>query len=248
MRVYAPSEWGATMDYDSWDEPFTPDDGIALHHGGSSDYPAAQQPYSTAKEMTQLRSWERFHLSKGWRGLAYGWAVGQSGALYRIRGWNRYGAHLGDIDEDGIANNDEIVPIIWIASGTLHVMSPEAEAAIEWLRTNIIEPGSPDATWLYGHKEIQSKPTACPGAGGMDYVSMHRELEVIDMTPEECRQVVREELTLHFGPAWTANDNRRYVKAIVDSVWHAVSSGRKTIVTLDETRDAAVNTDSHFES
>jgi len=189
MRVYAPSEWGATIDYDNWNDPFTPDDGIALHHGGSSDYPAAQPPYTTTKEIAQLRSWERYHLSKGWRGIAYGWAVGQTGNLYRLRGWNRYGAHLGDIDGDGIANNVEIVPIIWIASGLLHTMSPEAEAAIEWLRTNVIEPASPAATWLYGHKEIQPKPTSCPGKGGMDYVTTHREVKDMPLTKEDLDKI-----------------------------------------------------------
>ena len=174
MRVYAPSEWGATMDYDSWTDPFTPDDGIALHHGGWGDYPAHQPPYTFDKEARQLRSWERYHLSKGWRGLAYGWAVGQSGNLYRIRGFNRYGAHLGDIDGDGIANNDEIVPIVFIGSGSRVTLSPAADTAVNWLRINIIEATSPKATRLYGHKEIQPKPTSCPGQYGMQYVTAHR--------------------------------------------------------------------------
>jgi len=177
MAVLSPAEWGASQDYDSWGDTHTPDDGVALHHGGGSDYPAAQTPYTPEKEMVLLRSWERYHLSKGWRGLAYGWGVGQSGTIYRIRGWNRYGAHLGDIDGDGIANNTEIVPVIWIASGNHHQVSDEADQAIAWLRRNVIEQKSPNAKKLWGHKEVQTnKSTACPGVGGMAYVNAHRYL------------------------------------------------------------------------
>lgn len=175
MRVYSPTEWGAQVNYDLWSDPFTPDDGVALHHGGSSNYAAAQAPYTFEKETALLRSWERYHLRKGWRGLAYGFGVAQSGRIYRIRGFNRYGAHLGDIDGDGIANNDEIIPIIWLASGNHHEVTPAADQAISWLRKDVLQVRSPDAIMLYGHKEIQlDKPTACPGPGGMRYVTTHR--------------------------------------------------------------------------
>lgn len=178
MTIYSPEQWGAQVDYDSWNDPFTPDDGVALHHGGSSDYLAAQPPYTFEKETALLRGWERYHLGRGWRGLAYGYGVAQSGRIYRIRGFNRYGAHLGDIDGDGVANNDEIIPIIWLASGKHHTVTEAAHESIVFLRRVIIEARSPAATRLYGHKEIQlDKPTSCPGPGGMDYVVNHRYLE-----------------------------------------------------------------------
>lgn len=178
MRIYSPTEWGARVNYDTWNDPFTPDDGVALHHGGGSDYAAAQPPYTLEKSAQLLRSWERYHLSRGWRGLAYGWGVDQGGRIFRIRGWNRYGAHLGDIDGDGIANNDEIVPIIWIASGNHHQMTEAADQAVQWLRLNVIQAESPNATFLWGHKEVQlDKPTSCPGPGGMAYVSANRQVD-----------------------------------------------------------------------
>jgi hypothetical protein len=172
-----PTGWGARVDYDQWNDPYTPDDGIALHHGGSSDYPAHRKPYSQDKEMAQLRGWEAFHIDgRGWRGIAYGWGLGQSGTLYRLRGWNTYGAHLGDVDGDGIANNAEILPVVFIGSGSRVSLSPAAEATLVRFR-RYAETVAPEATRLYGHKEIQAKPTACPGQLLMDYVTTHRELE-----------------------------------------------------------------------
>lgn len=181
MDVVSPSEWGARVDYDDWGDPYTPDDGVALHHGGGGNYLAHTPPYSRAKEEQQLRAWENYHLSKGWRGLAYGWAVGQTGTLYRIRGWNRYGAHTGDVDGDGIANNSEIVPILFIGSGSRVRLSPAAQESVEWLRRNVIEVRCPDAKRLYGHQEISTTGTTCPGHYGMEYVRTHRLLPEDDM-------------------------------------------------------------------
>lgn len=173
----SPLEWGARVDYDAWDDPYSPDDGIAIHHGGSGDYAAHNEPYYEGKEMAQLRSWERFHIDeRGWRGIAYGWGLGQSGTVYRLRGWNRYGAHLGDHDGDGIANNEEIIPILFIGSGNHTGLSFAAESSLVRLRAYLEEVRGRNLT-LYGHQEIQPKPTACPGPLLMEYVVSHRELE-----------------------------------------------------------------------
>jgi hypothetical protein len=164
---------------------------VVLHHGGGSDYAPGRLPYSIDGEKTQLRSWENYHLSKGWRGLAYGWGLGQTGTVYRIRGWNRYGAHLGDVDGDGIANNDELIPIIWIASGHHHDMSSAAQTSLARLRAEIIQPRAPAAVWLYGHQEVQPSPTLCPGPRGMNYVESNRLLEDDNMpTAEEIAAAV----------------------------------------------------------
>lgn len=177
-EVLSPTDWGARVDYDTWTDPYTPDEGVVIHHGGGGDYPAAQHPFSRDKEMSQLRSWEAFHIDgRGWRGLAYGWGIGQTGTIYRIRGWNRYGAHLGDIDGDGIANNEELIPIIWILSGLIHRSSQAMQDSTAWLRGNVIEPKAPKARQLYGHREVQDKPTICPGPLSMVYVESHRFLD-----------------------------------------------------------------------
>lgn len=176
MRIFSPREWGARVDYDLWDDRYTPDDGVALHHGGSADYPAGRPPFTWEKEVAQLRSWEQYHLSKGWRGLAYGWGVGQTGNVYRIRGWNSYGAHTGDVDGDGISNNSEIVPIIFLGSGNHTALSPAAQASIATLRREVIQVRAPKAIWLYGHQELKGTATSCPGPLLMDYVRTHRRL------------------------------------------------------------------------
>jgi hypothetical protein len=158
-----------------WRDLYSPDDGVALHHGGGSDYPAGRLPYSVEAEKVQLRAWEQYHLGKGWRGLAYGWGVGQTGTIYRIRGWAAYGAHTGDVDGDGIANNDEIIPLIFIGSGNHHSLTVEAQAAIVSIR-RWVEDQTP-ACYLYGHQELKGTATECPGPKLMDYVTTHRYLE-----------------------------------------------------------------------
>jgi hypothetical protein len=177
----SPKDWHALRDYDTWNDPFTPDDGVALHHGGGADYEAHNPPYSQAKEIQQLQQWEGFHIySRGWRGIAYGWAVGQTGTTYRLRGWNKYGAHTGDMDGDGIANNDEIIPILFIGSGSRVALSPAAQAAVERLRYWL----ESQAGWklrLYGHRELKGTVTSCPGVYGMQYVTANRELPEEDM-------------------------------------------------------------------
>ena len=181
----APNDWGAAVNYDKWNDLYIPNEGLALHHGGGGDYSAARSPYTVTKEAAQLRSWEGYHLSKQWRGLAYGWAIGQSGTIYRARGWGIYGAHLGDIDGDGISNNREIIPVIWIASGSHHQMSTQAHEAIEELRV-FIEEHNPAASYLWGHQEVQTnKATVCPGTGGMAYVVEHRNRQKPHTTPPE---------------------------------------------------------------
>jgi hypothetical protein len=173
--AFTPINWGAQVNYDLWTDTYTPDEGVALHHGGGSDYPAGNPPYSLEREMTQLRRWEAYHLNKGWRGLAYGWAIGQTGQVYRARGWGTYGAHLGDIDGDGISNNKEIIPIIFIGSGNHHHLSANAQFQLHNLRAWILT-HAPGSDYLYGHKEVQTKPTACPGPNLMEYVRNNRRL------------------------------------------------------------------------
>ena len=185
----SPKDWGAKAAYDSWNDHYTPDEGIAIHHGGGGDYPAGNAPFSTAKEVKQLLAWEKYHMSKGWRGIAYGWAIGQSGTVYRLRGWNRYGAHLGDIDKDGISNEEEIIPVLFITSGLIHEPSPALLASFEKLRA-WIEAQCKRSLYLYGHKEVQPKPTSCPGPKNMAYVVNNRYLVGVPMIARPSEAVI----------------------------------------------------------
>lgn len=173
----SPQGWGARINYDAWRDEYTPDDSIGLHHGGGGNYVAHQPPYSFAKETAQLRNWEYYHVvRKGWRGLAYGWALGMTGNVYRIRGWNTYGAHSGDRDADHISNNKEVIPILVIGSGNYVSLSRAAEETFGYLR-HYLEEESGRALRLYGHQELKGIVTTCPGPKLMEYVKAHRNLE-----------------------------------------------------------------------
>ena len=172
----APRDWGAQVDYDAWKDPVFEKDAIAIHHGGGGNYPAALQPHSQDKEEALLRKWERYHLAKKWRGIGYGYGVGMTGTVYRLRGWNNYGAHQGDLDGDKVANNKEIVPVILLMSGMLHrhIPSEEMLAGFGRLRAYLEETEGRGLA-LYGHKEVQlRKRTACPGPNNMVWIRQNR--------------------------------------------------------------------------
>lgn len=200
----SPEHWGARVDYDEWGNDYQPNDGVVLHHGGGGNYRAHLQPYSVAEEMKQLRAWEAFHIDgRGWRGIAYGWAVGQSGNVYRLRGWNRPGAHTGDMDSDGVLNNDDLAAILFIGSGNYVALSSDAQDSLARLRAYINETCSQNFP-LYGHREASGN-TSCPGPKLMDYVNTHRLLEEdMPLTAEDLAQIraiIREEIDSRSGGA-----------------------------------------------
>ena len=64
----------------------------AIHYGGN----AVTGAYSgIEREMQVLRIYEQAHLSRGWSAIAYNYAVGNSGMVYRLRGENTPGATKG---------------------------------------------------------------------------------------------------------------------------------------------------------
>jgi hypothetical protein len=177
----APADWGATIKYDIWADPWTTKDQAIIHYGGGANTAGSVSGVDVEQlsdERTILRGWERYHLSKGWRGIAYNWAVGQSGTLYRLRGWNVSGAQYSgedDIDHDGVDANSEGAAVVFILGGTQQP-TPAAYAAFERLRAFIEQTvGAPIA--LYGHSEVAlsgGNSTACPGVALMAYVRAHR--------------------------------------------------------------------------
>lgn len=101
----SPASWGARIDYDSW--PRRPIRQAFVHWLGSAA-PAQAARGDLDAEAALLRSVERFHVNvKGWRGIAYDWAIGNSGVLYRLRGHGVSGGTSGDVDRDGLSNNVE---------------------------------------------------------------------------------------------------------------------------------------------
>ncbi len=162
MDFLSPREWGARVDYDTWSDPHYQKDAVAIHYGGPSPDGWDQGPSNEARI---LRQYERYHIdTKGWRGIAYGFAVGASGTVYRLRGQNNYGAHQGDVDYDGVSNNKEIVPILFICGQgdePTAAMWLAARALYQWL---LKQDWTGDDLPVYGHREVQTnKPTLCPG-------------------------------------------------------------------------------------
>lgn len=149
-----PSEWRAQVDYLSTNlKPWSPDKTV-VHYGGN----AVTDAYTgEAREKTVLRIYEQSHLSRGWTGLAYNYAIGMSGRLYVIRAEQRSGATSGDYEDDGIPENEEARAVLFIMGGD---QEPTDEAldtfTALWERT-------PEAQELViGHRDVKGT-TQCPG-------------------------------------------------------------------------------------
>ncbi len=132
-------------------------DKVVIHWGGLT-----VPPVTKAGERRLLRGWQRFHIdSRGWRDIAYNYAVGNSGATYRLRGWNPSGATSGDFEGDGIRENNEAVACVWLG-GAGGRISAKAYAAMATIVTDIL--GVIDATpdVVIGHRDVKGT-TTCPG-------------------------------------------------------------------------------------
>jgi hypothetical protein len=93
--------------------------------------------------------------------------------VYRLRGWNNYGAHRGDVDGDGVSNNKEIIPVLFIMSGQPQYPPPNLNMlnSFERLRA-YFEAEVGTGLYLYGHRDLMA--TACPGDNIYAYVKTHR--------------------------------------------------------------------------
>lgn len=165
--------WGAQVNYldENW-QPWEPDK-IVVHYGGN----AVTDAYTgIAREKQVLRIYEQSHLSRGWRGLAYNYAIGMSGQLYVARAEQRSGATSGDYEDDGIPENTEARAVLFIMGGD-QIPTPEALETFSelWELT-------PDESQLViVHKDV--KNTGCPG----DFLTewMHAENYKPTEVPEE---------------------------------------------------------------
>lgn len=158
----SPAGWGAQVDYDAvtW-TPWVPDKWV-LHWGGTPVTGSAAAG-DVAAERAQLRIWENHHKNiLGWLGIAYNWAVGNSGTLYRLRGDNRSGATAGDAEPDGIPENHEAVAVVFIVGSGQTVTA----AALDTFRGMFV--AVPELSTVTGHKFVALGPgygtsTTCPG-------------------------------------------------------------------------------------
>lgn len=164
-----PPEWGASYDYSKGTDYWNTTQSF-VHWGGNPVSDACARGYRDAEEQT-LRSFERYHLRKRWNGIAYDFAIGNSGTIYGCRMTKRSAATGGDIDSDGFPNNREAEGIcLLIGKG-----QKPTEAALRSLVRLLDALGHGE---VYGHKESAQRgtgtPTACPGPDGMDFVRAYR--------------------------------------------------------------------------
>lgn len=150
--------WGSRFEYaDGTKLPWAPDKNI-IHWGGTTN----PGPGTIAHERRVLQGWQRFHVdSRGWTDIAYNYAVGDSGNIYRLRGENRSGATSGDYEDDGIPENHEARAIAWIG-GQGYTPSAKAYAAMDRILRSV------DEELVIGHSDV--KTTACPGDDWRDYI------------------------------------------------------------------------------
>ena len=155
VTLVTPTEWGAQVDYTKHEwKPWAPDKFI-VHYGGE----AVRGAYDgVAREKEVLRAWERYHLGKGWLGIAYNYAIGMSGTTYLLRGEQRSGATSGDQEPDGVPENHEGRAVVFILGGD---QRPTAEALAAFDRLYKDRgPGLP----VIGHYWVKGRSyTACPG-------------------------------------------------------------------------------------
>lgn len=182
--MISPTEWGAQVNYDDWSDTQYTKDLIAVHWGGP---PPSGFDEGADREAQILRAYEDYHLNtKGWRGIAYGYAIGASGTVYRLRGKNNYGAHQGDYDGDSISNNKEVVPVLFIM-GAGQTATPAMWDSLIKLRFWLMkQPWTVDYLPVTGHRVIQPKPTSCPGDENMAIINSANwdwEPEPVDVEP-----------------------------------------------------------------
>lgn len=162
LELVLPNQWGARVDYTQWTDTPILKDKIVIHHAGTEQH-ARGHDQGKDREIALLRSYERSHLEdRRWRGLAYGFAIGHSGTVYSVRGWNRYAGHAGDLDRDGISENSEGIPVLFIQGGA-HATSEAALDAFRLLHRDLsVDDRSAGADLpVFGHRDISG--TECPG-------------------------------------------------------------------------------------
>lgn len=161
----SPAEWGAEVDYDSWNRPNQVDKWV-LHYGGGAVSGADD---GVAREMAVLRAWEYHHINaRGWTGIAYNYAIGQSGTLYRLRGENDGGHTRGDYEPDGISENEEARAVVFILGGS----QQPSDLALKTFRRMWAQDPMP----VIGHREVflhgsGGTDTQCPGEPLTEFIN-----------------------------------------------------------------------------
>ena len=153
---YDQADWGSTRIYGDGElSGLWGPDKVIPHWGGGT-----VPPLTRRGERSLLRGWQRYHRNvKGWRDIAYGYAVGNSGSIYRLRGLNPQGATSGDYEGDGIPENNEGVACVWLGGSGGRISKKAYEAMGKLVRSVLAEIGS---DVVIGHRDVKHN-TTCPG-------------------------------------------------------------------------------------
>jgi N-acetylmuramoyl-L-alanine amidase len=104
-----------------------------------------------------LRGWQRHHMQvRGWRDIAYSFAVDQHGRIWVCRGVKARPAANGDE-----TTNRAYLAIVCVVAQDEPV-SPELVTSVRWL-VRYVRKVYPHALRVVGHGEIRPGPTDCPG-------------------------------------------------------------------------------------
>lgn len=156
LEQYTPSDWGAAVDYDRWRNRDEESSQWFIHWPGFDIRDSAQSG-NVNGEKAQLRDIESYTMEKrGFAGIPYDWAVGQSGTLYRLRGRARSAATSGDVDKDGHSNNYEGEALLFLVD-----TSGEVSDAALATAAKVIEVSG--YTEVYAHADAGGTTTGCPG-------------------------------------------------------------------------------------
>ncbi len=159
------ADWGSRRVYDDGDLAglWVPDK-VVIHWGGDT-----VPPVTRLGERRLFRGWQNYHIdTKGWRDLAYGAGVGNSGDAYRARGWNPQGATSGDFEDDGIPENNEAWAIVWMG-GSGGPISDAAYATMGRLVREALTTIDAANDLVIGHRNVKGV-TTCPGDEWLDWI------------------------------------------------------------------------------
>jgi hypothetical protein len=152
MSTYSRADWGAAPAR-SGPGPLSALDvvGLVFH------WPAMSKPIrGFAAVAAALRSWQAYHMGKGWSDIAYQEAYDQDGNVYILRGLDTQSAANGDAD----VNDDFGAVLLILAPGE----EPSAKM-VATIRRRVAEHRRlfPRSRALLGHNEVRAEGTACPG-------------------------------------------------------------------------------------
>lgn len=147
------AEWGAQKVFDDYslydyDNVYWYPVEWVVHYGGGASKAATDPAFET----WALRVYEQSHLSRGWRAIAYNYAVGNSGLVYRLRGENLPAATFG---ANGITK-----AILWIG-GKGQEPSAAAKASVSRIINDEPMP-------VYPHSFYRT--TNCPGDAWREWI------------------------------------------------------------------------------